>query len=204
MRRLGFVVVPALVAFAGMIAVARTAGIDSAWFAFVVVWAPMAGLGTASRLVRPQLPEYWYRLRSWERSGRVYERAGVRIVKRLLRRGPLSWFNPDLHLPGERTPEAVVHLERRMRDAEASHAILAAATVVVAASLAVMGWWSTAVATLVFDVLMNGYPVALQRYNRAFLARRHPDVLGASGITPPAPVNPHRRPEAEAPRPGRR
>ncbi len=183
MRRLGFVVVPVVGALVVMVAVARTAGLDSLWFAFVVVWAPMAGLGTASRSVRPRLPERWYELRSWERTGRAYERVGVRIVKALLRRGPLSWFNPDLHLPAERTSEALARLDRRMRDAEASHAILAAATLPIAASMAVNGWWSTAAWTVVFDVLMNGYPVALQRYNRAFLARRHPDVLGASEPT---------------------
>lgn len=182
-RRLGFVVAPAVIAFALTVTVARTAGLNSAWFAFVVVWAPMAGLGTASRVLRPRLPEGWYRLRPWERSGRAYERIGVRAVKALLRRGPLSWFNPDLHLPAERTPEALARLDRRMRDAEASHAILAAATLPIAASMAVSGWWSTAAWTVAFDVLMNGYPVALQRYNRAFLARRHPDVLGASEPT---------------------
>jgi hypothetical protein len=41
-----------------------------------------------------------------------------------------------------------------MRDAEASHFILF-------------------VAMLLFDVLFNGYPVMLQRYNRAVLSRRY-------------------------------
>ena len=203
MRRLGFVVGPVVGALVVMVAVARTAGLDSLWFAFVVVWAPMAGLGTASRSVRPRLPERWYELRSWERTGRAYERVGVRIVKALLRRGPLSWFNPDLHLPAERTPAALAHLDRRMRDAEASHAILAVATGPIAAWMAVNGWWSTAAWTVVFDALMNGYPVALQRYNRALLARRRTDVLGASEPTRPAAVNRHRHPEHTARRPGR-
>ncbi|MFN8022710.1 MAG: hypothetical protein U0Q03_14375 [Acidimicrobiales bacterium] len=182
MRRLGFVVVPAVAALGLVITVARTAGLDSTWFAFVAVWAPMTALGTASRAMRPRLPEGWYRLRPWERSGRVYERIGIRAVKALLRRGPLSWFNPDLHLPTGRTPAALMHLDRRMRDAEASHAILALAGALVAVVMAVIGWWSTAATTLGFDVLMNGCPVALQRYNRALLARRHPDVLGASEL----------------------
>jgi hypothetical protein len=44
-------------------------------------------------------------LRAFDRDGRVYQRLGVRLVKLLLRRGPLAAFNPDLHLPAERTPE---------------------------------------------------------------------------------------------------
>ena len=36
-----------------------------------------------------------------------------------------------------------------------------------------------ALLTLVFDVLMNGYPVMLQRYNRALLQRRYGPLDGA-------------------------
>jgi hypothetical protein len=39
---------------------------------------------------------------------------------------------------------------------------------------AVRGWWIAAGLTLLFDVLMNGYPVMLQRYNRALLYARFP------------------------------
>ena len=146
-----------------------TAGI---WFAFVVVWLPMAWLGTVSRLVTPRLPHSWHTLRSFERDGRVYELLGVRVVKRLLRRGPLAVFNPHLHLPTEMTPERVAHLEQRMCDAEASHTILLVTTFGVAALEAAVGNWSAAAWVAVFNLLLNGYPVMLQRYNRALLHQR--------------------------------
>jgi hypothetical protein len=144
----------------------------SAWFAFLAVWLPMAWLGTLSRVVRPRLPESYHRLRRFERDGRVYELVGVRLAKRLLRRGPLSVFNPDLHLPAERSPERVARLEQRMRDAEASHLILLLALLAVSAHAAARGWWGAAAWTLLFNVAINGYPVMLQRYNRALLTRR--------------------------------
>jgi hypothetical protein len=65
------------------------------------------------------------------------------------------------------------HLAQRMRDAEASHAVLFVAMLAVVVHAAARGWWLAAVLTLVFDVLMNGYPVMLQRYNRARLADRY-------------------------------
>lgn len=155
----------------------RSLGADSIGFAFLIVWLPMAWLGTISRVVTPRLPAGWHRLRTWELDGRVYERAGVRVVKALLRRGPLAVFNPDLHLPRERTADGLARLEQRMRDAEASHAILLVVTLAVVVHAAARGWWSAAVATLVFDVAVNGYPVMLQRYNRALLRRRFPDAV---------------------------
>jgi hypothetical protein len=147
-------------------------GAASVLFAFVVVWIPMVAVGLLSRVVQIRLPDRYHTLRTFERSGRMYERMGVRGVKWLLRRGPLAVFNPDLHLPAERTPSNLEHLAQRMRDAEASHAVLFVATLAVVAHAALHGWWSAAVWTLAFDVLMNGYPVMLQRYNRAKLAVR--------------------------------
>lgn len=149
-------------------------GPSSAGFAFVVVWVPMAWLGTISRVVRPRLPGWCHELRGFEGDGRVYERLGVRWFKRLLRRGPLALFNPDLHLPAERSPERLAHLESRMRDAEAAHLILFVATLALVVHAAARGWWASAALILAFDVVMNGYPVMLQRYNRILLHRRFP------------------------------
>ena len=95
----------------------------------------------------------------------------MRIAKGLLRRGPLAVFNPGLHMPTERTREQLARLDQRMRDAEASHAILFVVTLPVVVHAAVRGWWVAATCTLLFDVLVNGYPVMLQRYNRARLDR---------------------------------
>lgn len=154
----------------------RRFGPGSDAFAFVVVWVPMTWLGVASRVVQPRLPSAYHELRRFEADGRVYELVGVKRAKRLLRRGPLAFFNPDLHLPAERTPEHLAHLEQRMKDAEASHAILLVGTLPLALHAVSRRWWRAAGLTVVFDVLMNGYPVMLQRYNRALLHQRFPEV----------------------------
>lgn len=146
----------------------------SGWFAFVVVWVPMTWLGTVSRAVRVRLPAGFHRLRPFERDGRIYEAVGVRLAKRLLRRGPLAMFNPGLHLPREPTPERLARLDQRMRDAEASHAVLFALALGIVANAGVRGWWGAVGWTLLFNLVMNGYPVMLQRYNRFLLRRRFP------------------------------
>ncbi len=148
-------------------------------FAFLVVWLPMAWLGLVSRVVVPRLPERYHALRGFERNGHLYEVVGVRVVKRLLRRGPLAAFNPDLHLPVERTPKNLARLDQRMRDAEASHFILLVLTLGVVVNALVRRWWSAGSWTLLFDMVINGYPVMLQRYNRALLGKRfNPQFTG--------------------------
>jgi hypothetical protein len=168
----GETVVVALVLLFGV----RLLGATSGAFAFLVVWAPMAWLGTLSRTVQPRLPSRYHELRDFERDGRCYELLGVRGAKWLLRRGPLAVFNPGLHVPADHSSEHIAALEQRMNDAEASHAILLVATVGVVINAAARGWWLAVSLTLVFDVLMNGYPVMLQRYNRALLHARFPSM----------------------------
>jgi hypothetical protein len=141
------------------------------WFALVVVWAPMTALGTVSHVAPIHLPESFHRLRPFELDGRVYERLGVTFVKRLLRRGPAAWFNPRLHLPPTRDAESLARLDAAMRNAEASHAVLFVAVLAVVVHAVLRGWWVAAAWTLAFDIALNGYPVMLQRYNRARLQR---------------------------------
>jgi len=157
----------------------RAFGSHSVAFAFAVVWLPMTWLGTVNHFIHLQLPAAYHTLRSCEETGRVYEWLGVRIVKRLLRRGPLAVFNPGLHLPGEPTPERLDRLDRHMRSAEACHFILLVLTLAVVAHAAIRGWWTAAGFTLMFNVLINGYPVMLQRYNRALLRKRFAVGLAA-------------------------
>ena len=171
------VLLVAFTAAAGFGAVAWSAhafGADSVAFAFLVVWVPMTALGTVSHFVTIRLPAAWHRLRSWEAPPRVYELLGVRVAKQLLRRGPLAVFNPHLHLPAAPSPSGIDALERRMCEAEASHMVLLVLTLGVAPNAAAHGWWAAAAWTVVFDLLMNAYPVMLQRYNRVMLRHRFP------------------------------
>jgi hypothetical protein len=157
----------------------RLLGATSSAFAFLVVWAPMTWLGIVSRVVQPRLPRRYHELTDFERDPWLYELLGVRLVKRLLRRGPLAVFNPGLHLPADRSPERLAELEQRMNDAEASHFVLLVAMLGVVINAAARGWWVAAGLTLLFDVLLNGYPVMLQRYNRALLHSRFPTMQAA-------------------------
>jgi hypothetical protein len=147
-------------------------GARSVWFSFAVVWLPMTWLGGISHVIAFRLPDRLHALRAFERDGRLYELLGVRVVKWLLRRGPMALFNPNLHVPAEPTPARVAQLDGHMRVAEATHAILFVATLGVVANAGLRGWWRCAGWTLLFDLLANGYPFTLQRYNRALLERR--------------------------------
>ena len=157
-------------------AAAAAVGVRSPLVAFLAVWIPMACFSLVGGPVTARMPERVFALRPWERRGRVYELLGVRVAKRLLRRGPLHVFAPSIRLPADPTPESLARLAGRMRQAETVHGVMAVATLPVAGYAAARGWWSSAAWVVAVDVVVNGYPAMLQRDNRARLEERWPSL----------------------------
>lgn len=148
---------------------AHAFGARSAGFAFLLVWLSMCWVTLVLAAFPLRLPAAYYELRPGERDGRRYEMLGVLVAKRVLRRGPLRIFNPKLHLPGVRDAESLAKLDAAMRGAETNHVIMFLVVALVIAHAMVRGWWDAAAWTLLFNVLINVYPVMLQRYNRGRL-----------------------------------
>ncbi len=162
--------------FIGMLVwAARAFGGRGPIFAFLVVWIPLAWFPTVGLVWRISLPAGWYALRPRERAGKVYERVGVRVAKRALRRGPLSVFSRSMRLPANATRQDKAALMSQMENAETSHVLAFLVGCVAAMGTAIAGAWSTAGLVLLFNCLVNVYPVMLQRYNRGWLAARMPD-----------------------------
>ena len=119
-----------------------------------------------------RLPAGWYRLRPWERTrgGRIYERLGVRAFKRWMSHGDLmnGWIR-------RRIPDY-----RVIRPAQASAELYAQRTVIIErahlawglGTLPLIGYAVAAGATgfgvilMLVNVVTNGWPIVLQRYNR--------------------------------------
>ena len=126
----------------------------------------MSWVAIVGQMITFVLPPGHYDTRALERTGKVYEHLGIRLFKKFVRRGPLSVFNPGLRFPKERTIPALQHLDREMRKAETAPVyifvlmLLFSGYALVKGGPAAMGWM------LGFNILINAYPVMLQRYNR--------------------------------------
>jgi hypothetical protein len=117
----------------------------------------------------------YFRTRSIERwrDGRVYELLGIRLFKRYLpttgdlvsRLRGRRW----VRWAGDLTERQLADHERRTRSWEGRH-------IFGGLSMLALTWWSVEVkgkgdwlALLVGNLLINGYPILLQRYNRVRL-----------------------------------
>ena len=144
--------------------------VRSGAFTFLAVWLTMSWQALVRVPVR--LPRPYYRLRPWELSGRGLPAASSRTLPS--RRAPRTVRAAQAHAAAADSP----HRSGPPRsgatdaDAETAHALLFVLISGWALHGAIRGWWAAAGWTLLFNGVINGDPVLLQRYNRAHLAVR--------------------------------
>ncbi len=141
-------------------------GSRSPIFAFLVNWLAMSWVAISGQVVHFSFPPGYYSIKAFERTGKMYERLGIRLFKRLVRRGPLTMFSPTLRLPKDKAVPALRMLDTEMRNAETGHVLIFAAILLFAGYALLQGWLDTVAWMLLFNILINGYPIMLQRYNR--------------------------------------
>ncbi len=144
-------------------------GFRSPISAFLVNWLAMSWVAVAGQAIQFALPSSYYDIKAFEQTGQVYERLGIRLFKRLVRRGPLAIFSPTLRFPKEKTIAALRRLDHEMRKAETGHVFIFVLMLLFIGYTLLQGWFDAVGWLVVFNVLINGYPIMLQRYNRILL-----------------------------------
>jgi hypothetical protein len=121
-------------------------------------------------LVALILPDRYYQARSFERSGRLYEWLGVRWYKRFMLEGDfvmqrIRRFIPDYKvIAGRRDLEGFA---LRTRKSEQGHLLWMLVAVPALVYALLRDWWLIALWLFLGNLVINVYPIMLQRYNRA-------------------------------------
>ena len=141
-------------------------GFRSPVSAFLVNWLAISWMAVIGQVVHLSFAPGYYHVKPFERTGQVYERLGIRLFKKLVRRRPLSIFSPTLRFPKEKTISALQSLLNEMRKTETGHALIFVLVLLFAGYVLIKGWLDAVAWLLLFNILINGYPIMLQRYNR--------------------------------------
>jgi len=151
---------------------------------WLYVWGPLRPFHYPAGDLAPSLPVFiacitawwlppaYYRIRSFEQSGRLYEALGVRLFRYFVPDGDLAnrWRRrrePNFRIVASRRIAAA--FVRRTELSEKSHLMLLLMGLLSTAFAWKLGWRGWAVYLGVGNVLVNLYPVLLQRYTRARL-----------------------------------
>jgi len=141
-------------------------GFSSPITAFLLDWLVVACMATVALTIRLPLPSQYYEIKAYESSGRIYVLLGVPFFKKLVRRGPLSIFSRTLRLPKDESQAALLQLDQKMKGAEAIHVFSFLAIWPFICFFILWKWLDGAAWLLLFNLMVNGYPIMLQRYNR--------------------------------------
>ncbi len=141
-------------------------GFQGPFSALVINWIAMSWVAIVGQFITFSFGSDFYRPKPFEQNGQVYERLGISLFKKIVRRGPLSIFSPTIRMPKERTISALRSLDNEMRKAEAGHVVILVLMLLLTLYPLLQGWLDTVFWMVLFNVLINGYPIMLQRYNR--------------------------------------
>jgi hypothetical protein len=118
-----------------------------------------------------------FSLAPWEKHGRIYDHAGIRVFRWLLFHSPLGWINPNFHLGAGRAD--CERLLREMNSGEGVHWLTCVVSVMLAISYLRHNYAVYGYAMLVVRIPFDLYPIMLQRWNRGRVSR----VLERAALT---------------------
>lgn len=145
-------------------------------FAFGVNWLLIVWSHPSFGVFPLRLPAGYYATRPFERTGRVYDRLGVRLYQRLLR--PVLWsVDPALLRSRQDARRTMI---QATYDPETGHLIILAVIMGITLWAAANRWWDTVAWLMLFNILHNGYPVLSMRQIRARLDRQSKNL--ATGV----------------------
>jgi hypothetical protein len=121
-------------------------------------------------LLKPKLTAAYFNCRPFERGGSLYRWLGVRYYASALRRIGWERFRRQ-ERPITHDRESITQFERWTRGAEAVHTCAAIAVAGITVWVGFTRSPSDTMWLVLSNVLFNVYPVMLQRYNRARIAR---------------------------------
>ena len=144
---------------------AYNVGLNRALFAFWLNWLLMFWAYAIYRTNPARFPEKYFYIRPIEK--KIYQFLGVKYYQRMIRR--VNIFNPELHLRKGRS--GLAKLEQTTRSTEQAHALIYIIVSGFTLYALLQQWWQAAFWYFLFNMLLNGYPVMVQRYNRDRLNR---------------------------------
>lgn len=151
-------------------ALVRYMRIDSFPFAWALNFLLMLGVFAFTEALKGQLTSSYYGEKAWERRGKIYEFLGINYFRKFL--VLIGWEKvTKKSAPVEKSAEALGNLLYQTKKAELGHLIVLIIVLGFTLFVAVKFGIRASAWLLVLNILLNLFPVLLQRYNRPRIER---------------------------------
>ncbi len=145
-------------------------GLQGFLFAWILNFVLMMCVFFFTETLKSEFKSDYYREKTWEKKGKIYESLGINLFRKLLVLIGWEKLNKKAN-PVQKNLQALIHLEYRTKQSELGHIIIffivLAFTIYVAITLGI----KESLSLIILNILLNVYPVLLQRYNRPRLQR---------------------------------
>ena len=112
----------------------------------------------------------YYQEKTWEHKGIIYEKLGINIYRKLLVLIGWEKLNKKAN-PVKNNLDALIHLEYKTKQAESGHLIIFLIVLGFTVYAAIQYSLAKCLWLIFLNILLNLYPILLQRYNRPRLQR---------------------------------
>lgn len=143
----------------------RWQGHDSFIFAWVLNMMLMLGVSYSIQTYEPGLGSTYYDAKSWEDRGRIYRWVGIDAFRNILVWIGWEKLNKASN-PVNKHPATLKKLEYSSRQSELGHLIIFGFVAALALFIALRYGIAHTLWLLILNIILNLYPVILQRYNR--------------------------------------
>jgi hypothetical protein len=145
-------------------------GLQGFLFAWILNFVLMMCVFFFTETLKSEFKSDYYLEKTWEKKGKIYEAFGINWFRKLL--VILGWekLNKKAN-PVEKNLQALVHLEYRTKQSELGHIIIFFIVLAFTIYVAITFGIKESLSLFILNILLNVYPVLLQRYNRPRLQR---------------------------------
>ncbi|PVY43110.1 glycosyl-4,4'-diaponeurosporenoate acyltransferase CrtO family protein [Pontibacter virosus] len=151
-------------------AIAYLQGFTSFTFAWVLNFMLMMAVSSPMQMFKPVLKAKYFDVKVWENDGKVYKWVGVHAFRKLL-----VWVGWEkLHNavnPVKKDLQALRQLEYNTRQSEFGHLVIFFIVLAFTVGVTFREGIAQSLWLISLNVLLNVYPILVQRYNRPRLQR---------------------------------
>ena len=145
-------------------------GMQGFLFAWTLNFMLMAGTFAFTETLKSPFASPYYNEKAWERRGKTYESFGIHFFRKVLVWTGWEKLNKKAN-PIEKNTKALLHLHYKTKQSEFGHIliliIVLGVTIYVAFAFGILqSLW-----LLALNIVLNLYPILLQRYNRPRIER---------------------------------
>ena len=149
---------------------AQKVEVTSFLFSWTLNFSLMFWISLVELQLQPALRHKYFKEQAWEKQGKIYEKLGVHWFRKLLVISGWEKLSQKKN-PVRKNTTALLQLERATRVSEFGHLVIVVLVLLITIPVSFSYSVSEAIWLTVLNILLNVYPILVQRYNRPRLRR---------------------------------